>query len=77
MGCNPDLYHCDCCERDLCGHCVGELDCVRCGKSNCVACAANGLGSTKRCGQCHQAYCEECDPDMDHLGENVCEGCGG
>ena len=82
-----DIYDCQPCDRDLCGDCV-ELVCTRCyewERSNCIDCMASAIRRgipddeiwTKKCRQCGNAFCAECEPDMDHLGENVCQDCRG
>ena len=83
-----EIYDCQLCARDLCGDCVENLEC--CGncdysweRSNCIDCMASAIRRgipdgeiwTKKCGQCGDAFCAECEPDMDHLGENVCQAC--
>ena len=81
--CNPDFYHCDCCARYLCNECTECLvcsnnDCDADFVENCIDCAERVRDCyTKLCGRCFQPLCRECEPLMDHLGENICGDCRG
>ena len=82
--CNPDFYHCDCCARYLCNECTECLVCCNndCGADfveNCIDCAERDVWGchTKLCGRCFHPFCRECEPLMDHLGENICGDCRG
>ena len=78
-----DIFNCNCCGRNICdggcgdslwccaGDCYADYD-----RMNCMDCAANDPNAcTKQCGQCRQAFCYECDPEMEHLGNVACEDC--
>ena len=76
-----EFWYCYCCDKVICEDCSGSIECSNyCyasdEKRNCMDCAANDSNArTKECGQCKEAYCSECEPEMTHLGDNVCEIC--
>ena len=83
--CTNEIFHCHCCEKDMCdgGGCGDKLacagdDCEEWDVTNCTDCAENDTNApTKQCGQCHDAYCYICEPEMTHLGDIFCESCRG
>jgi len=73
-----DVFFCEVCDRQLCGECVESIECCACGHHfNCAECAANGDGDAKQCRQCRDCFCSDCDPDLTHLGDVLCEACRG
>ena len=82
--CTVDIFHCYCCDKDICdGGCGHKLECAGdCEESwevaNCTDCAANEANAcTKQCRECNEAYCNDCEPEMTHLGDVVCQSCRG
>lgn len=71
------------CGRTLCEGCKSQLRChAGCDAwetENCIDCAVNGSGYTRKCGGCNEDLCESCDPDLTHMGtgERACECCRG
>jgi len=80
-----DIYECTGdCDRTFCTDCKPRLYChTGCDSisatQNCIDCAVDGSGYTRKCGECNNDLCKYCDPDMIHLGtgEHVCEVCRG
>jgi len=78
------IYECNGgCGRTLCLDCIDQVYC-RTGctypwdYTNCMDCAVNGSGFTRRCGQCNEDFCKYCDPDLTNMaGERACECCRG
>ena len=82
--CPNEIFHCTCCDKYICdGECGDKLECAGdCEESlevaNCTDCAANVTNAcTKQCRECNGAYCNECEPEMTHLGDVLCESCRG